>query len=75
MNPQTTIHENKIAELNDLDKKVLKAIGSSTDLLDGYGYPATLAVRRIPEQIGLDPTDDDSIRDVYHSIKFLTMKR
>jgi hypothetical protein len=75
MNPHATIPENKIAELNDLDKKVLKAIGNSTDLLDGYGYPATPAVRRITEQIGLDHTDEYAIRDVYYSIRFLTMRR
>jgi hypothetical protein len=60
--------------LNELNTHVLAAMTGHTDNYDCQGYPSRAAVKRIAEQIGKDPANQDDLNEVYYSLKFLKMQ-
>jgi hypothetical protein len=64
----------KLPTLNQLDQKVLEAMTGQTDVFDAYGYPANAAVKRIAQQVGKDPDDQNDLNEIYYSLKYLKMR-
>jgi hypothetical protein len=65
---------NQLPTLNELNTTVLAATTGYTDLFDAYGYPSNITVKRITEQIGKDPANQDDLNEVYYSLKYLKMR-